>query len=285
MLADVVHAEDRRAALVGLDGGRDARGQRAGGRLGVAEDPAERALAGDADQHRPAEGDDLAEPPEELEVLLHGLAEAEARVEADPLLRDARVDGEPEPLLEEGGDVAGDVVVHGIELHRPRLSLHVHQAQVGLRGRDDAGQLRVAAKRGDIVHELRAELDRAAGDLGLGGVDRDRHLALKRLEDRHDAPQLLVERHALGAGPRRLAPDVHDRGAFVQHPSRGRDSILRLEVDSAVRERVGRDVDDAHHRRAGKSLLDRFHAERFAPTRHRADICGQAPEREVSHRE
>jgi hypothetical protein len=140
----------------------------------------------------------------------------------------------------------------------------VHQAEVGLRGRNHSGQLRVAAERGDIVHELGAELERATGDLGLGGVDRDGYLALERLEDGHDSPQLLVECHALGAGPCRLAPDVDDRGAFVQHPSRSRDGVHRLEVDSSVRERVGRDVDDAHHRRARKSSLESYHVEMFA---------------------
>src|SRR3954463_13895599 len=41
------------------------------------------------------------------------------------------------PLLEEGGDLRGDVVVARIGLHRPRLALHVHQAEVGARLRDD----------------------------------------------------------------------------------------------------------------------------------------------------
>ena len=38
------------------------------------------------------------------------------------------------------------------------------------------------------------------------------------------------------------------------------DCDRRVEVDAAVRERVGRDVDDAHHRRPRKALLDRDHA-------------------------
>ena len=66
-----------------------------------------------------------------------------------------------------------DVVVARVDLHRARLALHVHQAEVRAAVRDDARELRVAAQRGDVVDELRAELERAPRDLGLRGVDRD----------------------------------------------------------------------------------------------------------------
>ena len=61
------------------------------------------------------------------------------------------------------------------------------------RVRDDACQLRVAAQRGDVVDELGAQLERAAGDLALRRVDRHGH-ALEPLQHGDDAPQLLVER-------------------------------------------------------------------------------------------
>ena len=80
-----------------------------------------------------------------------------------------------EPLLEERGDLRDDVVVARVDLHRPRLALHVHQAEVRVRLGDDLGQLRVAAQRGDVVDELRAELERPPRDLRLRGVDRDGH--------------------------------------------------------------------------------------------------------------
>ena len=43
--------------------------------------------------------------------MLHGLAEADPGVEADPLLGDPCRDGDREPLLEERGDLGDDVVV------------------------------------------------------------------------------------------------------------------------------------------------------------------------------
>ena len=67
----------------------------------VAHDPAERALAREADEHRPAERGQLVEPAHELEVVLDRLAEADPGIEADELLADARGDREREPLLEE----------------------------------------------------------------------------------------------------------------------------------------------------------------------------------------
>ena len=89
MLADVVRPQDRRAALVGDDGGGDACRKGPGRRLGVAQDPAERALAREADDDGPTEGAQDVEPPDELEVLLDGLAEADAGIQADALLGDA----------------------------------------------------------------------------------------------------------------------------------------------------------------------------------------------------
>ena len=56
--------------------------------VGIAEDLPERALAREADHERPADRGELGEPPDELEVVLDGLAEADARVEADELLAD-----------------------------------------------------------------------------------------------------------------------------------------------------------------------------------------------------
>jgi hypothetical protein len=260
VLANVMDAEDGRAALIGLDGSRDARRERPRRRLRVAEDSSEGTLAGEADQNRPAELHDHPEPPEKLEVLEDGLAEAEPGIEADPLLGDARIDGEAEAFLQEGGDLLGHVVVRRVELHRPRLALHVHQAKIGAGGSDHAGQLGVAAECGHVVHELGAELGRPAGNLGLGRVDRDRNLALERLEHGHDPPQLLVERHALGTGPRRLPTDVHDPRPLVHHAPRSRNGVTRVEVDTAVRERVGCDVDHAHDRRPRKPSLDWIHA-------------------------
>ena len=200
VLAHVVRADDRGAPFVGGDGDAEARGERAGLRVRVAEDLPQRALAREADDDRAAQRGQLVEPPDELEVVLDGLAEADARIQAHERLVDPGGDRYPQALLEERLDVFDDVVVAGVDLHRARLALHVHEAEVGAGVGDYAGQLRVGAQRGHVVDELGPERDRAAGDLGLGGVDRDRHLAAERLQHRDDAAQLVVERNPVSPG-------------------------------------------------------------------------------------
>src|SRR5439155_21664167 len=101
MLAHVVYAQDRRAALVCHHGRGDARAHRTGRRRWIADDLAERALARKPDEQRTAEREQDVEPPQELEVVLQRLAESDSGVKADPVFADAARNREPEPLLEE----------------------------------------------------------------------------------------------------------------------------------------------------------------------------------------
>ena len=187
--------------------------------------------------------------------MLDGLAEADAGVDADRLFADPLRNGERQPLVEKPDDVGDDVVVARVGLHRPRLALHVHQADVDAGLRDRAHQLGVAVQRGDVVDELDAELERPPGDAGLRGVDRER-LALEMLEHRHDAPELLLERHGCRPRPRRLAADVDDCRPGVEHPVRLGDRGVAPQ-DAVAAEGVRRDVDDAHHRRARETFCYR----------------------------
>ena len=212
-------AQDRRAALEGGDGGRDARPEQV---VRARSSRAQRALAREADEHRPPEREQDVEPAHELEVVRHRLAEADARVEADPLLGDALRDRERQPLLEERRDLGRDVVVARLRLHRPRLALHVHEAEVRAGAGDDSGELGIAAQRRDVVDEDRAALERSPRDRRLRGVDRDRSSPPRRLENRHDPPQLLLRGDAVRAGTRRLAADVDDRGSLRDHAARRR---------------------------------------------------------------
>ena len=145
VLADVVHAEDRRAALERQHGDGDARGHRARDRLRVAEHAPERALPRGADQDRPPERDDLVEPADELEVVLDRLAEADAGVEADALLGDAGATANESRSSRKADHLGDDVLVAGVVLHRARLAAHVHEAEVGAGVGDDPGQLGIAA--------------------------------------------------------------------------------------------------------------------------------------------
>ena len=187
VLADVVDAEDRGAALEGGDRGPHRRGRRARRASGSPRSlPSELLRESPTRTGRPS-ATSTSRPAHELEVLLDRLAEADARVEADPLLGDAGRDRERQPLLEERRDLRDDVVVARVALHRPRLALHVHQAEVGAGVGDDAGQLRIAAEGGDVVHQLGAERERAAARPRPSRCRSRRATPAQALEHRHDA--------------------------------------------------------------------------------------------------
>jgi len=192
----------------------------------VAEEAAEEALTGCSDEYRPPEGRELVEPREQLDVVLDGLAEADAGVQADVLLRDPRIDGEREALLQERLDLGDDVLIARVLLHRPRLAQHVHEAQVGACVGHDARKVRVAAEGGDIVDHHRAQLERPPGHGGLRGVDGDRE-ALQPLQDGLDAAELLLSGDAFRARAGRLAADVHEGRALLDEAECKRHRRLR----------------------------------------------------------
>ena len=114
-------------------------------RARIADDPSERALSRDSDQHRPTQRAQLVEAAQQLEVLVGRLAEADPGIDADPLLADPLLDGEREALLEEGQHIGDDVVVVRSDLHRSRLALHVHETDERVSAGHDLGHARVAA--------------------------------------------------------------------------------------------------------------------------------------------
>ena len=209
-----VAPRSKAATAAPTEAASDATGRR------LAHGPGERRLPREPHQHGASQRDDPVEPADELEILVGGLAEADPGVEPDALLVDARGHGRAEALVEERRDLVDDVLVPGRVLHRRRVALHVHQADVDTRVGDDARELRVASECRDVVHHRRAERDRPAGNFGARGVDRDRE-AGEELEHRHDPPQLLRLAHGLCSGACRLAADVDERRAFGEHPPAG----------------------------------------------------------------
>ena len=176
-------------------------------------------------------------------------------------------DRERHPLLEERLDVADDIVVVRVVLHRPRAAEHVHQAAVGAAVGDDAGHLGVAPQRGHVVDEGgaggRARLRRpAAFEVSIESRARLPVRASPSITGSTRRSSLGV--HGLGARTRRLAADVEDRRALCLELEAVGDRRRGIEVQAPVGERVGRDVDDAHHakgprgfepRRGGRAAL------------------------------
>ena len=69
----------------------------------------------------------------ERDVVLVRFAEADARVEADPLARNAGRHERVAPLAQVLAHFGDDVGVRRIVLHRLRRALHVHRAHAGAR--------------------------------------------------------------------------------------------------------------------------------------------------------
>ena len=92
-----------------------------------------------------------------------------------------------------------DVVVARLGLHRARLSLHVHEADVRARVGDDARELRVAAQRGDVVHE-RAPSSSARRATSAFDVSIETGGPTQPLQDRHDAASSSARRRRSAPG-------------------------------------------------------------------------------------
>ena len=103
----------------------------------------------------------VASAGEQGEVVVHGLAEADARIGHERLGARCRPRRRPRSRsAQERADLGDDVVVAGLVLHRAGLALHVHRdvARAGIG--DDSEQVRIVATRGDVVDDRRPGFDR-----------------------------------------------------------------------------------------------------------------------------
>ena len=94
---------------------------------GAGEDGADEVLARERDVERQPQRAQLAEPPQDLQVLLGAEVEVESGVDRDLLLGDAKLPGQLDSPLEPGLEVVDDVVVLAPGPVDPRRPLDVHQ--------------------------------------------------------------------------------------------------------------------------------------------------------------
>ena len=218
-----MHAHDVCAAGDGDgDGGRGAFDALVGRQI---QSVADERLAAGSGQDREAQAAQLAQPVEQLQVLRHGLAEADARIEDDAFGRDAGTPRQVDADLQLGRDVGDQVVVvrahvaaaqRRVDADVLALAAVVHQhCQRAGPGRH-LGDARLQAKAPHVVDNAGAGGQRRLGHRRLGGVDGDGHVhrAHQVADDRQHAPQLLVGVNRLRAGPGALAADVQNVCTF-----------------------------------------------------------------------
>ena len=121
-----------------------------------------------------------------------------------------------------------------------------------------SGHARVICRAPDVVQHVCACVERRGGYLGLGRIDADRHVRQRGTDRPHDglgARELFsfVDDGVPGSG--RFAADVeHVRSLLGHHRRFGqcrRNEVAAVGGEQPIAaERVGRDVDDAHHERA-----------------------------------
>ena len=155
------------------------------------------------------------EAAQDLDVVVGGLSEADARVDDEVRLRHAGRHRPVERRAQVGDDLADDVAVVA------RLGSVVHHDQRHAGG-GRHGSHRAAARPGapHVVEQVRAGGEGGLGDGRLGRVDADGDAGQGRghgRDDRHDPGDLLGRVDGRVAGSRRFAADVEQVGALGDH--------------------------------------------------------------------
>ena len=149
--------------------------------------------------------------------MLHGLAEADARIDGDAVGYDAGRACGVDALRKMRGHFGDDIIIVRILLHGARCASHVHENNGACALRRDVRHIIIALQRRDIVDDLRAGRDGGARHRCLRGVDAQRGSGFRgeSFDDRKHAAQFLFRGDGGRAGARRLAADIEDLRAFV----------------------------------------------------------------------
>ena len=209
---------------------------------------ADEPFARSSNQQRAAKRMQLGKTREHRHALLRRLAEANAGVESDPLPCDAGPVGDVQRARKEAGDVG-----HDVDRRIDGLAI-VHGDDEGAVIGGDTRHVMIALQAPDVIDDRSASLEREPGDRRRHRIDGDRRAERDNVsQHRAQAGNFLLGGHGLLAaiGARRLGAHVNDVGAVGDHPPGLGQSVVRREEAAAVRERVGRDVENTHHRRIG----------------------------------
>jgi serine-type D-Ala-D-Ala carboxypeptidase/endopeptidase (penicillin-binding protein 4) len=277
------------------DGGAGEDGRGSGGEGGVAafarwnvgcaerrfENVPQKRLAGNSGEQGLAEGKEFVLVREQRMILTENLAEAVAGVEYDAAARDAGANSKFERMGEPFADERDNFRCGETRQRGPlrRASARVHQDDPAAKFGAGRGHLGIPGKAADVVDDLRSGGNRGAGGRGFIRVDGEHGggpLAEHGLNYWKNAVLLFLGAHGeiSEAGARGLAADVEKIGALIEQREGLCGGRVGAEIEAAVRERVGRDVEDAHNEGA-----------RAEGQRTRAQLPGGGGAADESHRE
>jgi hypothetical protein len=180
--------------------------------------------------------------------LFLALAETEAGVEDD---REA-VYTRAASAADGGVEILGDSEHHvgdGAEL-APGFgrAAHVVEDEAGVVLNDGLGEEGIPGEAAGVIDDFGAVFNGEFGYLGLIGIDRDgdAEFAFEALEDGDEAADFLGGGDTGAAGLGGFGADVDDVGALLFEFEGAGKSAVGILVKTAVGERVGGDVEDAH---------------------------------------
>ena len=118
----------------------------------------------------------------------------------------------------------------------------------------------------DVVDDVGAQVQRLLHELGLVGIDRDRHAQAHGIaKDGDHTLAFLLQRDGGTAGSRGFTADIQDVGALAQQLLAMAQRSGGICMLPAIGKRIGRGIDNAHDLRASQidgeacGLPDRAH--------------------------
>ena len=206
---------------------------------------------------------------EQLQIMLQRLAKTDADIQHHLVGSHAGGVQSLQPFLKKFTDLANDIRVNRIFLHRlrraPRVHANITRAGIPPQPRHIASSSRLAATSLTMLAPAASAARATAGfivSMEIGIL----HATGQLFDDRQDAAQFLRFADRLGAGPRGFAADVENFRALRDQFQRVRHGGAGVQKFSAIGKGIGRDIDDAHdERRARKNEFKLAGAENHLP--------------------
>ena len=201
-----------------------------------------------ADQQRATELVKVSTTANQFQIVIVRLAKPDSRVEAYAGPLDSSRHKSIAPACQVTGNIGHDVVIAWINLHAEGISLHVHGTDSRSALPGNIQHLGIPLQAGHVIDDLRTQRHGLAGNVCLGGVDRDGNLQLPTefLDHGHHTIDLLGEFHRVGSRPRTFPSHVQDSRSRLSQPQPLVDRLARIQELSPVRKTVRGHIDDPH---------------------------------------